>query len=66
MQAKLDGDEAFKKKDFAEAIKHYTTAIEQNAINGSLAKHVLLSNRSACYCSLKKVTGHDPFWSSGR
>jgi hypothetical protein len=66
LQAKLDGDEAFKKKDFAQAIEHYTTAIEQNAVNGSLAKHVLLSNRSACYCSLKKVTSQDPRRSSGK
>jgi len=53
-EAKVHGDEAFKQKDFAGAIKHYTTAIEQNAANGTLAKHVLLSNRSACYASLKQ------------
>jgi len=52
--AKKEGDEAFKAKDFATAIKHYTTAIEQNAINGTSAKHVLLSNRSACYASLQQ------------
>lgn len=66
MQAKLKGDEAFKQQDFETAVKHYTTAIEQNAINGTLAKHVLLSNRSACYCSLKKVSfDHTSLWPAG-
>jgi hypothetical protein len=36
-----------------QAINFYTSALEQNAINGTNPKHTLLSNRSAAYCSLK-------------
>ncbi len=54
-QAKLDADEQFKIGNFQESIRLYTIAIEQNAANGSMAKHVLLSNRSASYASLKQV-----------
>ncbi|KAJ1491431.1 hypothetical protein T484DRAFT_1933169 [Baffinella frigidus] len=53
-QAKKEADEAFKEGKNEEAVKLYTTAIEQNAANGTSPKHVLLSNRSAAYAKLKK------------
>ena len=52
-EAKRLGDEAFKSKDYATAIEHYTEAIKENPKNGSQAKHVLLSNRSASYAASK-------------
>lgn len=52
-QAKKLGDEAFKNKEFAKAIEHYTESIKENPRNGSQAKHVLLSNRSAAYAASK-------------
>ncbi len=55
LQAKQEADEQFKLGNFQESIRLYTIAIEQNAANGSMAKHVLLSNRSAAYASLKQV-----------
>ncbi|KAJ1493917.1 hypothetical protein T484DRAFT_1878546 [Baffinella frigidus] len=53
-EAKKEADEAFKEGKNEEAVKLYTTAIEQNAANGTSPKHVLLSNRSAAYAKLKK------------
>lgn len=43
------GNESFTKKDYDEAIKHFTKAIELNPND-----HVFYSNRSACYASLGK------------
>jgi hypothetical protein len=37
-----------------QAVSFYTTALEQNAANGTNPKHTLLSNRSASFCALKK------------
>lgn len=37
-----------------QAVSFYTTALEQNAANGTNPKHTLLSNRSAAFCALKK------------
>jgi stress-induced-phosphoprotein 1 len=48
-EAKAKGNEAFKLKNYDEAIGHYTDAIGHDASN-----HVFYSNRSACYCALKK------------
>ena len=52
-EAKRLGDEAFKAKDFAQAVEQYTEAIKQNPVNGTQAKHVLLSNRSGAHAALK-------------
>jgi len=43
------GNEAFKQKDYAAAVKHFTDAIEADPSN-----HVLYSNRSASYASMEK------------
>ena len=45
---KAKGNEFFKAGDFKQAIEHFS-----NAIN-ILPSHVLYSNRSACFCSLKE------------
>lgn len=45
------GNEAFGKKEFETAIKHYTEAIKLDGENATF-----YSNRSACYASLKKWT----------
>jgi hypothetical protein len=41
---KSKGNEYFKQGNFAEAIKHYTSAIDQNEDS-----HIIRSNRSACF-----------------
>ncbi|GMM29576.1 Hsp90 cochaperone [Martiniozyma asiatica (nom. inval.)] len=46
---KQKGNDAFRLKNFPEAIEHFTKAIELDGSN-----HVLFSNRSACYASLHK------------
>lgn len=46
---KAKGNAAFSAKDFTTAIDFFSQAIEVDAAN-----HVLYSNRSACYASLKK------------
>lgn len=48
-EAKAIGNEAFKAKNFEEAIKHFTVAIEHDPTD-----HIFFSNRSACYASLKE------------
>jgi tetratricopeptide (TPR) repeat protein len=50
MEKKL-GNEAFAKKEFDTAIKHYNKAIELDGNNATY-----YSNRSACFASLKKWT----------
>jgi stress-induced-phosphoprotein 1 len=45
---KAKGNASFAAKDFSEAIEHFTKAIELDGKN-----HVLYSNRSACFASLK-------------
>ncbi len=45
------GNEAFGKKEYEAAIKHYTEAIKLDGENATF-----YSNRSACYASLKKWT----------
>ncbi|KAL7269998.1 Hsp90 cochaperone [Rhizina undulata] len=47
-QLKAEGNKAFASKDFEKAISLFTQAIEVDPSN-----HVLYSNRSACYASLK-------------
>jgi len=47
-EAKALGNAEFQKGNYEEAIKHFSTAIGLDANN-----HVLYSNRSACYASLK-------------
>ena len=42
------GNAAFKVGDYEKAITHFSKAIELGAT------HVLYSNRSACYCGLRK------------
>ena len=42
------GNAQFKLQNFEQAIVHFSKAIELGAT------HVLYSNRSACYCGLKK------------
>ncbi|KAI9028525.1 hypothetical protein DFJ74DRAFT_659160 [Hyaloraphidium curvatum] len=59
---KAKGNEAFKKKDYIEAIKHYTKALavlkdlkvfpDQDAV--AAEKAVFFSNRSACYVKFPK------------
>eukprot|EP00933_Yihiella_yeosuensis_P042745 TRINITY_DN3741_c2_g1_i1.p1 TRINITY_DN3741_c2_g1~~TRINITY_DN3741_c2_g1_i1.p1 ORF type:complete len:587 (+),score=204.88 TRINITY_DN3741_c2_g1_i1:96-1856(+) len=46
-ECKAKGNTAFQTKDFKEAIKHFTEAIENDPTD-----HVFFSNRSACYSSL--------------
>jgi stress-induced-phosphoprotein 1 len=48
-ELKTLGNTAFSAGNFEEAIKHFSQAIEVDPSN-----HVLYSNRSASYCSLKK------------
>ncbi len=50
-QCKKLGNEAFGKKEYETAIKHYTEAINLDPENATF-----YSNRSACYASLKKWT----------
>eukprot|EP00899_Mesostigma_viride_P025190 jgi/Mesvir1/5856/Mv00646-RA.1 len=50
-EAKAKGNAAFSAGEFEEAVKHFTEAISHAPEN-----HVLYSNRSAAYCSLKKFT----------
>ena len=45
---KAIGNEAFKIGDYTKAIVHFSKAIDLEAT------HVLYSNRSACYCGLRK------------
>jgi len=45
-EAKAAGNAAFKAKNYAEAVTHFTTAIEADKTN-----HVLYSNRSAAYAA---------------
>lgn len=45
---KQKGNDAFRQKNFAEAIQHFTDAIKAS----ETPNHVLYSNRSACYSSL--------------
>ncbi|KAG7898300.1 hypothetical protein KL935_004450 [Ogataea polymorpha] len=47
---KTQGNAAFSAKDYDKAIEYFTKAIEVS----STPNHVLYSNRSACYASLKK------------
>lgn len=47
---KQQGNDAFRQKNFVEAIGHFSKAIEASAE----PNHVLFSNRSACYASLHK------------
>lgn len=47
---KQKGNDAFRQKDFPEAIDYFTKAIEAS----ETPNHVLYSNRSACYASLHK------------
>lgn len=49
LESKNRGNDAFSKKNFDEAIKHFTEAISLDPSN-----HVLYSNRSAAYASLSK------------
>ena len=49
------GNEKFKAGDFPAAIEHFSKALDIQPT------HVLYSNRSACYCSLRKcVTAASP------
>ncbi|KAI9889062.1 MAG: Hsp90 cochaperone [Vezdaea aestivalis] len=67
---KAEGNKAFVAKDYPEAIDKFSKAIELDPTN-----HVLYSNRSACYASLKdfpkasddavKTTELKPEWSKG-
>lgn len=67
---KAKGNEAFKVKNFPEAIQWFTKGIEMDENN-----HVLYSNRSACYASLNhyskaledalKCTQIKPDWAKG-
>ncbi|KAI8892660.1 hypothetical protein BC833DRAFT_638652 [Globomyces pollinis-pini] len=50
-QFKALGNKAFSAGDYQTAINYFTQAIENDPIN-----HVLYSNRSACYASLKNFT----------
>lgn len=49
LEAKNKGNDAFSKKNYDEAVKHFTDAINLDPNN-----HVLYSNRSASYSSLNK------------
>ena len=45
------GTKAFTAKDYPEAIKHFTSAIEENP-----SDHTLYSNRSACHYNLSEYS----------
>ncbi|KYQ92351.1 tetratricopeptide-like helical domain-containing protein (TPR) [Tieghemostelium lacteum] len=49
LEAKNKGNKAFSDKNFEEAVKHFTEAIQYDETN-----HILYSNRSACYAALDK------------
>lgn len=70
-ELKALGNKAFAAKDFQEAIDHFSKAIEAS----TTPNHVLYSNRSACYTSLKqfekaledanKCVEINPTWAKG-
>eukprot|EP01133_Synstelium_polycarpum_P015856 gene15856-18842_t len=70
LEAKTKGNAAFSAKKYEEAVGHFTEAISLDPSN-----HILYSNRSACYASLKnfesaledanKTVGLKPDWSKG-
>ena len=50
VELKALGNKAFVAKDYQTAIKHFSDAIELDPTN-----HVLFSNRSACFASLRQL-----------